>query len=248
MRISLQTLLCPNIEIMLLEMRDGKKNVWTVNHWQRNHDDESCIWSPVVRRMCCFLSFSHVGGPGHDTWRWWSYQSNTEHSSWSHGPGLRPRPQSYFLGPAASQGVLVSDLLSKTDCTWTQLELKTIHCLDKCLCHESNTVPLLFIVTVESLTDLRSVGFLLSSNCRFDKQQPCSFLSISHFFPETNPIWLAKIQPLSCFIQSNPSFLLNLKLFLPPRKAGGPGMSFVRGGPTPVVWGKCCLPRRIYKL
>ncbi|TNN80540.1 hypothetical protein EYF80_009279 [Liparis tanakae] len=39
---------------------------------------------------------------------------------------------------------------------------------------------------------------------------------------------LAKIQPLSFTTQSNPFSLLNLKLFSPPRKAGGPDMSFVR--------------------
>lgn len=82
--------------------------------------------------MCCFLAFSHVGGPGHDIWRWWSYQSNNEYGSWSQSPGLRPRSHGTFSGRALSQGTLVSDLLININYTKTQVKAYFISCLDKC--------------------------------------------------------------------------------------------------------------------
>lgn len=63
----------------------------------------------VCDEWVVFLPFSHVGGPGHDIWRWWSYQSNTEYGSRSQSPGLGPRSHSNFPGWGVSQGILVSN-------------------------------------------------------------------------------------------------------------------------------------------
>lgn len=84
--------------------------------WVKHLNDELTLWWFTYMESCCencSCAFSHVGGAGHDIWRWWSYQSNSEHSSRSHGLGLRSRSHSNFSGPAVSQGTLVSDLLRK---------------------------------------------------------------------------------------------------------------------------------------
>lgn len=76
----------------------------------------------------------------------------------------------------------------------------------------------------------------------------CSSCCISHLLPEPDQILFTKIQPLSFSIQSNPFFLLNLKLSPPHAKLVGPACHLSEQGPTPAVWTRCCLPRRIYKI
>lgn len=174
--------------------------------------------------MCCFLAFSHVGGPGHDIWRWWSYQSNTEYGSWSHSPGLRPRSHSNFSGRAASQGTLVSDLLKNIYETKTQVKAYFISCLDKC---GDYIMFLPYILLLHSQLTAWPFVAVFSLWSLFLKTYRRCDIVLQFFLYFSLLAWArsntaCQDTPLSFTIQSNPFLLLNLKLFSPHAKLVGP--------------------------